>query len=281
MRISNNRHHKINNKEDDKLWRGVFYDTSFILLSLLTIANGLTSSLIAWFNDFSQFPVSPILIFTVFTIIFLHLTDISTKKLLILPCLVLVFFLMIPSSLASWVGLLIAAILYRLQVGRFEGKVVLLTMLALSFIWKNCLFKISSGFILHAETWFIGQLLSPFFSDLYIHKNHIILSEAHNISIGVGCSVFFNFSFVILGWVSMFYLLGHNNINTKWFLNIFLFLLLTNVIRIGLMSIDYQVYILMHNGVGANIYNIILVIISISPLFLSLRSQGDKRCRIE
>ncbi len=279
--ISNNGNNKVHNKETKTLLRGVFNDTSFVLLALLTIANGLTNSFIAWFNDLSQFPVSPILALTLFTIVFLHVTSRSTQNSLRTPCLVLVFFFMFPSSLASWVGLVIAAISYRLQAGSFKGEVALLNMLALSFIWKNCIFKVSSGFILHAETWLIGQFLSPFFPELYVYKNHLLLSESHNLSIGIGCSVFSNFSFVLLGWMSIIYLLGHTSINIRWIFYILLLLIFTNIIRIGLMSIDYQTYILVHDGVGAHIYNTFLILISASPLFLSPRRQGDKLCDIE
>lgn len=259
-----------------KWWRGALNGTSFIVLSMLSVANGLTNNFIAWSADAGPFPLTPIILLALFSIVVVHTSEKTTPHSLFVPIAILVICVLVPSSLFSWVGILFAALAYRKQTGSFNGEVMLLVMLALSFLWRDSLFKITSGFILNAETWLIGVTLSPFFPELSVYKNHLLLSEAHNLSIGVGCSVFCNLSLVILGWMSIYYLLGYRKMNVLWFVCILAVLIVTNIVRIGLMSIDYQTYVLVHEGVGATVYNTFLILVSASPLILSFFNiKGD------
>ncbi|AUW06006.1 hypothetical protein [Vibrio campbellii] len=262
----------------DSQKRSVFNETSFILLVLATIANGLASDFVVWSKDAGHFPLSPLVVFTLFVFVYLHQKNQNHTAALGIPMAVLALFMMIPSSLASWVGLLLASLLYRIQTDRFHQSLILLIMLALTFIWQNSIFKVVSGFILHAETWLIGAFLAPFYPEMTVYTNHLLFYNGHDLSINVGCSVFSNCSFVLLGWVSMYFLLGNRSLPIKWLAILFILLTLTNVVRIGVMAIDYPTYVFVHEGLGADIYNTILILLSVTPLLFSFCKKEKKAC---
>ncbi|WP_051563719.1 hypothetical protein [Enterovibrio calviensis] len=261
-------------KQEQKTEQGVFNYTLFFLLALLASINGLTGGFISWSQGLSSIPINPVLLLAFFSIIYLHFSNRDSQTNLIIPCCILAIFSIIPSSLAAWVGLLLAIITYRIQTGEFKEELAILFMLALSFIWQNCLFKVSSNMILNAETWIIGKFLSPFYTDLYVDKNHLMLSDGHNLSIGIGCSVFSNFSFVLLGWMCIYFLIGYKKLNIKWIFLMFITLAFMNIMRIGIMSIDYPTYVFVHDGWGAIVYNFLLLAISASPLVISFQRTG-------
>ncbi|MCE7729719.1 hypothetical protein [Vibrio campbellii] len=266
------------NVASDSERRSVFNETSFILLVLATIANGLASDFVVWSKDAGNFPLSPIVVFTLFVFVYLHQKNQNHTAALGIPMAVLALFMMIPSSLASWIGLLLASLLYRIQADRLHQSLILLIMLALTFIWQNSIFKVVSGFILHAETWLIGAFLAPFYPEMTVYTNHLLFHNGHDLSINVGCSVFSNCSFVLLGWVSMYFLLGNRSLPIKWLAILFILLTLTNVVRIGVMAIDYPTYVFVHEGLGADIYNTILILLSVTPLLFSFCKKEKKAC---
>ncbi|WP_394209115.1 hypothetical protein [Enterovibrio calviensis] len=258
---------------ESKPQRGIFNDTSYFLLSLVSVANGLSYNVMLWQNGELASPFSPVIIIALFTIGYLHVktsnhTSVTPqeKENIIVPCCVLILTSLIPSAFSAWIGLFAAAIWRYSFTKKLKMQFILWALIATSFLWKICLFKISSASILSAETWVIGTAILPFFPEIYTVGNHLHITESHVLSIGIGCSCFSNLSFVLLGWVALFYLKGGVSVSWKWPTMIAIFLMITNIIRIGLMAMSYDMYVEVHEGIGVPIYDAILALIVVSAL---------------
>ncbi|MBE1273696.1 hypothetical protein [Enterovibrio baiacu] len=249
-----------------------FTETVYVVLALLTVANGLSYNLILWVNGESNDPFPAVLIVSLFTIMCLHRKRGKDKHKpynVIVPCLVLSLACLIPSTLVAWVGLACASVWRIYFCQRAKPQQLLWLMIAGSFIWKSCLFKITSSPILDAETWLIGSTLSLLYDGLIINGNHLLFAGNHDLSIGIGCSCFSNVSFVMLGWVSLFFLKGGQSIRPLWPITIIVLLMSLNIVRIGIMAISYDIYLVVHEGVGLEVYNVLLTLIAASALLFS------------
>lgn len=249
-----------------------FTETVYVFLALLTVANGLSYNLILWVNGESNDPLPAVLIVSLFTIMCLHWKrgkDSHNPDNIIVPCLVLSLACLIPSTLVAWVGLACASVWRIYFCQRAKPQHLLWLMIAGSFIWKSCLFKITSSSILDAETWLIGSALSLLYDGLIINGNHLLFTGNHDLSIGIGCSCFSNVAFVMLGWVSLFFLKGGQSIRPLWPIAIIVLLMSLNIVRIGIMAISYDIYLVVHEGVGLEVYNVLLTLIAASALLFS------------
>lgn len=241
----------------------------YLVLILLTMANGLTYDLVVWLHMEDNLRLSPALLLTVAAIIIsLRNTELPRVHpvLLTLWCIGVTF----PSSTVSWAVLLFVAVYYFLN-NKARNLHGLMFVLSLTQIMSSVLSKIVSYPILNFESWLIGLFVRYIAEGAYVVNNIIVVSDEHALSISVGCSALLNVPAVLLAWMSSCYIIRQDLpsvLGVFWVVIAFFFL---NTARILIMAIDQSWYSLVHDGAGVQIFDILVMLLVLSPILVRIK----------
>jgi len=173
-------------------------------------------------------------------------------------CLLLALLLVIPSATLSWLICALAAMLWRvnsrLKSSDFSAAVLMIA-LALREPVSQLSLSLFAEQILGFDS-FLSSLLLSGETDT-TQMGNIIVSNNFNLLILTGCSAFNNASLALLLWLSLCLLLHQKTTAAdSWRVLILLLLVvLTNSLRLSLMTWSIEDYQYFHRGTGATAFN--------------------------
>ncbi|MBB1489090.1 hypothetical protein [Oceanospirillum sediminis] len=243
--------------------------TLYFFLILITIANGFAYQVTTWINTGYEWEPPITLAFTI-AAIFIGL---KKEKFLIIHYSVLFAWtatLLIPSSTMSWLGLLFVELALIIFYNKRDIHIII-AIFALSEICRAAIFKMVSHPILNFESWIVTLFIRLVEKDASVSGNIIDISEGYSLSLSSGCSALLNFSPIILAWISSYYIANHRLPAVSIALLFFLTFFLLNTVRIMIMAIDPAWYSIIHNGYGAQIFSVTILLIILSPILVRIR----------
>jgi hypothetical protein len=265
----------------ERFRRSVARDQFFAGLCILACANGLLGRIIlAASSDgiagLLTADVSVIVLFACFAGISVLLEqptgEITSADLavgsIVLLCVVL------PIYSLSWVALT-GLSLYMLlwangSADRQRGAWIMLA-LAVSMLWSRLLFQLFMDRILAVDSVLVASLLGTARNGNVIgfadgSGDMIVLAE---------CSSLTNMSLAFLCWVSVTQWVGHrwSPIDILWSLLACVSVIALNVARIGLTGLSHSNYEMIHGGVGAQVFGVIILCVIVGISVLSARRE--------
>ncbi|MBL4781292.1 MAG: hypothetical protein JKX92_03530 [Porticoccaceae bacterium] len=251
----------------------VFIQRLYFLLLILCVTNGLAIDIFSNTGNSLIGNVSPVVIIVIASVLRLEgRAPLWHRSHYRLQNAVLICGALIPSSTLAWLTLAYCSGLSARKYRHSRASQLLLLALALAFLWKACLFKLLSSFILPLEMAFMGGLFSLAQPGLTVQDNLLYINEGHILALGMECSVLYNSSLVALGWFSL-HLLAHRHMpSLKGCAALLLSIFCLNILRIYLMSISPQWYHIVHEGSGAAVYDFTLSLLISSAIWLRWRS---------
>ncbi|EPJ43964.1 MAG: hypothetical protein OFPI_41290 [Osedax symbiont Rs2] len=175
-----------------------------------------------------------------------------------LICLLLALLLVIPSATFSWLVCALAALLWRLhgRVNRSDcSAAVLMIAVALREPVSQLSLSLFAEQILGFDSFLSSLLLSANIDTGQI--GNIIVSPDFSLLVLTGCSAFNNASLALLLWLTLCFLLHQKTTAMdSWRLLLLLFLVvLSNSLRLSLMTGSLEDYQYFHQGKGADAFN--------------------------
>jgi hypothetical protein len=172
---------------------------------------------------------------------------------------------LVPSSLAAWVALSAVSIIGILFDSQRRLAHQLPLALAVTQMWKAVGFKVLATPVVGAEAAILGWLLNLIGFNVVVVDNVIRITADHSLILLAGCSALSDLGVILLGWTAVFMLFRPGVQVPCWRLAVVGgATVVLNLLRLILMAIDQQWYDLVHNGVGASIYDAVLCSLVIS-----------------
>ena len=175
-----------------------------------------------------------------------------------LTCLLLALLLIIPSATFSWLICALAALLWRL-CSRIKSSDYSAAVLMIAIALREPISQLSLSLfaeqILGFDSFLSSLLLS---GDINVEKiGNIIISNDVSLLVLTGCSAFNNASLALLLWLTLCLLLHQKTtVADSWRLLLLLFLVvLSNSLRLSLMTGSIEDYQYFHQGKGADVFN--------------------------
>jgi hypothetical protein len=181
--------------------------------------------------------------------------------------------MVLPNATLSWILCSLCCLLWFKQIDDQNNssdileKSAVLILFATSIRNPVCqlLLSLFSNEILSFDAWFSGiflQLLTP---DAIITHNLISQENGHSLLILTGCSALGNLSWAMLLWFSLTTYL-HHTVTPRAYLRLIcvvFLILIINGVRLSLMALDEQWYRHLHEGSGANVVEVITMLMTL------------------
>ncbi len=184
-----------------------------------------------------------------------------------------------PSTRIIWVAALGVAIFGWLANGddrRLRAASIVLAALSVQEFWGRIVFKLFALPLLRAETAVVGTILQAVRKGTVWQGNVITGPDGHGIVVYDLCSSFHNLSLAALCWVTV-----RSLRDRRWQARDFvtgavvgITMVLLNVMRLGLMAWNADLYDYWHDGPGAQIFAISA---STGILLISLYGSSERR----
>lgn len=187
--------------------------------------------------------------------------------------------MLVPSSLAAWLGLLLAAPLAALAAGgRARTGLMLLAALAAASLWERAGFKAATPFLLPAETQLLAWLLQPFMGTLQVSGNVLEVGQGHAIMLARGCSIFSQLGLALTAWTALRRLVA-DAAPLPWSHGLALAAVLVgiNLARLSAMTVGPEWYALAHGPQGAAMADAASVLAIAAAAFLPELSRLEMR----
>jgi hypothetical protein len=187
--------------------------------------------------------------------------------------LVLSMSLILPFSLSSWVCAGIASIAWQATLSPTQRKSnlgyssILLFALAIREPSAQFFLQIVAEQVLALDAQLAFLLLDVFSDQVSLQNNIIVNKEGTNLVILTGCSAFGNLSLAMLLYLSLklFWFAQLDKRDVYNMLLLIVLVLLSNSSRLALMTMSNDSYAFIHDGLGADLFDLIILII---PLFI-------------
>lgn len=264
----------------------------FANIFFIGLANSMIRPILKNINDIgfiesitTGFGISFIIWFSIFSSLFLIQNSNekkATRNDFLFSFIALVLF-MIPSSYISWITLSVYSLytIFATRLDSYKLRNACLIMLAVSArtpLSDICL-KIFSDSLLKFDaivTHFSSKMFNP---SITRHGNILVTDSNHELLIMTGCASFTNISLAILLWFTIirsnvFKWQKHYNL---YILPLCLSVMGLNIFRLSMMSFSKDLYFYYHDGLGANIINACILIVSILFAFICIHTPSKKR----
>lgn len=197
-----------------------------------------------------------------------YTANVKASKVIYSTVIICALLLMIPSALLGWIICAFSALLWWLQHPKSphqRAAAILLLATALreplTFLTLNLL----SNQILAFDSLMTTVILNLFNTQNSVLSN-IIQTENFSLLILTGCSAFKNISLALLFWLALCMTL-HQSTQRQDITRICLLIilvLLTNAIRLSLMTVSASYYDFYHEGYGADIFNTTILLMPLT-----------------
>ncbi len=173
--------------------------------------------------------------------------------------------LLIPSAMVAWIACAIFGLwgFWRFRTSPVARSVCLVFVaMALRVPTTTLLLSAASEPVLALDAVFVQAMLSLTPLETTLVGNVIVGSDGHNLAVMTGCSSFTNISMGLLAWFAMTRARFHK-IPARAALagvGVAISIVFLNVARLSLMSIDAEMYTLIHDGWGKSAFEASLVL---------------------
>ena len=166
---------------------------------------------------------------------------------------------LVPSSLAAWTALFaVSAIGIVFDATRRLSHQLPLA-LAVTQLWKAVGFKVLASPVVEAEAAILGAALHLIGFNAQVVGNVIHITPEHSLILLAGCSALSDLGVILLGWTAVFMLVRPGLQVPVWRLAVVGgATVVLNILRLVLMSLNQDWYALVHNGIGASLYDALL-----------------------
>lgn len=187
----------------------------------------------------------------------------------IVPLIVMIG-LMVPSATVSWISVAVLAgwILQQSDDHTLRAAASILVVLALRDPLLSNLSQLFNTEILALDTWMVSVLVSLFDQAVYHNSNLIQDDKGVRLIILKGCSSLTNLSYAFLIWYSISKTYAPRlTVQGAWsLLLVITSIILFNVTRLALMSMNESNYALIHNATSHALQSVLMLV---SVLFIS------------
>jgi hypothetical protein len=231
------------------------------LMFLLVVANGFFADVAYGAQDSRwNLPISPVLILIVAVAartIYLSTPAVGPASVVALALLALGT--LIPSSSAAWTVLFAVSALGIVFDTTRRAAHHLPLALAVTQMWKAVGFKVLASPVVDAEAVILGAVLRLIGFDADVVGNVIRTTPEHSLILLAGCSALSDLGVILLGWTAVFMLVRPGvQVPVSRLAIVAGATIVFNILRLVLMAINQEWYDLVHNGMGASIYDAVL-----------------------
>jgi hypothetical protein len=232
-----------------------------LLMFLLVVANGFFADVAYGAQDPRwNLPVSPVLLLiTAVAARIIYLSAPARGPMSIVSLGLLAMGAMVPSSLVSWTALFTVSALGIIldQPRRLVHQLPL--ALAVTQMWKAVGFKVLASPVVAAEAAILGTVLRAIGFDAEVAGNVIRITPEHTLILLAGCSALSDLGVILLGWTAVFMLFRPGvQVPIRRLAVVGGATVVLNILRLVLMSLNQDWYDLVHNGMGASVYDAVL-----------------------
>jgi hypothetical protein len=188
----------------------------------------------------------------------------------------LAFGALVPSSLAAWLSLFAVSAIGIASDAQRRLVHQLPLALAATQLWKGIGFKVLATPVVAAEAAILGAALKLIGFDAVVVGNAIHITPDHSLILLAGCSALSDLGLILLGWTAVFMLVRPGVQVPFWRLAVVGgATVVLNLLRLVLMSLNRDWYELVHNGIGASLYDALLcgLVISAGLFYPGLTSS--------
>jgi hypothetical protein len=231
------------------------------LMFLLVVANGFFADAAYGAQDPRwNLPISPVLVLIAAVAartIYLSVPAVGPASLASLGLLALGA--LVPSSLAAWTALLAVSALGIVFDKRRRLAHQLPLALAATQLWKAVGFKVLASPVVEVEAAVLAAVLRLIGFDATVIGNVIRITPEHSLILLAGCSALSDLGVILLGWTAVFMLVRPGlQVPVRRLALVAVATIALNILRLVLMSWDQDWYDLVHNGMGASVYDAVL-----------------------
>lgn len=183
-----------------------------------------------------------------------------------------------PFAKAAWVAVIccaLAGLSYKDKKNfRYTTGLVILLAVGVRDPLATFTMDLMASPLLTFDAWAAGSLLHVWTGDVVISDNLIQRTDGHSVFILSGCASFKNISHALLIWFAFIRLYSVKSV-AYWMLSsgvITASIFSINILRLGLMGISERSYEIIHNGVGADVFSALPLLI----LFVGLSLEGRR-----
>jgi hypothetical protein len=248
------------------------------LMFLLVVANGFFVDMAYGAHDPRwNLPISPVLLLIAAVAArTIYLSDAATGPVNLVSFGLLAVGVLVPSSMAAWTTLF-AVSAVGIVVDKHRRLAHQLPLaLATTQMWKAVGFKVLASPVVEVEAAVLGGVLRLIGFDATVIGNVIRITPDHSLILLAGCSALSDLGVILLGWTAVF-MLVHPGVQVP--LRRLALLAGTtialNIVRLVLMSLDQDWYELVHNGMGASVYDALLCALVMTAGLVQAPPQGQ------
>jgi hypothetical protein len=178
--------------------------------------------------------------------------------------------LCIPHSAASMAALTFFAAYEGIRQRRSVEAVAAASLfigIAICQTWGLVLLHLFAGPLLAVDATFVAWLLGTIQGDGVEHIGNLVeVADGQPLVIMIGCSSFSNMSFALLCWMTVVRASrpGWLRSDLGIAFGVVIAVIALNVLRMGLMGLSRDAYLLLHGPVGANVFNTLILVTAIS-----------------
>jgi hypothetical protein len=234
------------------------------LMFLLVVANGFFADVAYGAHDARwNLPVSPVLVLIAAVAartIYLSAPSSGLVNAIFLGLLAIGA--LVPSSLAAWTTLFAVSAL-GVMADKYRRLAHQLPLaLAATQLWKGVGFKVLASPVVEAEAAVLGTVLRLMGFDATVIGNVIRITPEHSLILLAGCSALSDLGVILLGWTAIFMLVQPVvQVPLRRLALVAGATITLNIVRLVLMSLDQDWYELVHNGMGASVYDAVLCVL--------------------
>jgi hypothetical protein len=231
------------------------------VMFLLVVANGFFADAAYGAQDPRwNLPVSPVLaLIAMVAARTIHLALPAAGPASIVSLGLLAVGALVPSSLAAWSSLFAVSAIGILFDHQRRLAHQLPLALAVTQMWKAVGFKVLASPVVEAEAAILGAALNLIGFNAQVVGNAIHITPEHSLILLAGCSALSDLGVILLGWTAVFMLVRPGVQVPVWRLAVVGgATVVLNILRLILMSLNQEWYDLVHNGIGASLYDALL-----------------------
>ena len=196
----------------------------------------------------------------------------------------LMLLILLPLANTSWLAAIILSLVALIRVPLLQQKAAAAILLALSLRVPSAqaVFLLFSEQVLSFDAWlasgFVALIHDLPAGQIAAVANVITGPDGMQLLILTGCSAFTNLSLLLLLWFSINrYCCWQRSFRQWWLLvPIVLASLLTNTVRLGMMSFNQTYYEIIHNDWGATVFDLAQLLLTLLIAILGVRYEQNR-----
>jgi len=192
--------------------------------------------------------------------------------------------MIIPSAFISWIILSLFAVycgFFVFKSGTIERNASLIMLaIALRVPVSDICLKLFADVLLQFDAAATLSLTGLIATDITRQGNIIIGQNGHELLIMTGCASFTNISLALLLWFTVVrtQVLHWQHYLSFYIIPLGMIVMGINIVRLAMMSLSREHYYFYHEGLGADIVNVLILVVALGTALLSVYLE-KRKCR--